>query len=107
MASKEVARRLPGLTLTRLFLLGIALCLSATADAAPEKVHLIFSNHLVSRLTGIFVHGPPLPPGTVLAWAQKGFLLQDLGFDGINPVPGTDDNVINKYFSEFFPQAVR
>ena len=32
---------------------------------------------------------------------------QDVGFDGISPVPGTDDNVINKYFTEFFPQAVR
>ncbi|DBA72016.1 TPA: hypothetical protein ACH3X2_010755 [Trebouxia sp. C0005] len=41
-----------------------------------EKIHLIFSNHL------------------------------DIGFDGINPTPGTDFNVINKYFTEFFPQAM-
>ncbi|KAL0047364.1 hypothetical protein WJX82_001496 [Trebouxia sp. C0006] len=41
-----------------------------------EKIHLIFSNHL------------------------------DVGFDGINPTPGTDFNVINKYFTEFFPQAI-
>ncbi len=33
-------------------------------------------------------------------------LVQDVGFDGINPTPGTDFNVINKYFTEFFPQAV-
>jgi len=34
-------------------------------------------------------------------------LAQDVGFDGINPTPGTDFSVINKYFTEFFPQAVR
>lgn len=33
--------------------------------------------------------------------------MQDVGFDGINPTLGTDDNVINKYFSEYFPAAVR
>ncbi len=32
---------------------------------------------------------------------------QDLGFDGIDPELGTDDNVINKYFDEYFPRAVR
>ena len=32
--------------------------------------------------------------------------MQDVGFDGINPTLGTDDNVINKYFTEYFPQAV-
>ncbi|KAL3138964.1 hypothetical protein ABBQ32_005773 [Trebouxia sp. C0010 RCD-2024] len=73
----HIARKLPWLTATRIFLVGIAaLGISATVDAVPEKVHVVFSNHL------------------------------DLGFDGINPVPGTDDNVINKYFTEFFPQAI-
>lgn len=31
---------------------------------------------------------------------------QDIGFDGI-PELGTDDNVINKYFDDYFPRAVR
>lgn len=33
--------------------------------------------------------------------------VQDIGFDGIDPQLGTDDNVINKYFDEYFPRAVR
>lgn len=55
----------------------VAVLLSgACSVSGREKIHLIFSNHL------------------------------DVGFDGINPTPGTDFNVINKYFTEFFPQAI-
>lgn len=32
--------------------------------------------------------------------------MQDVGFDGINPTLGTDYNVINKYFTEYFAKAV-
>ena len=32
--------------------------------------------------------------------------LQDIGFDGISPEPGTDDNVINRYFDVYFPRAI-
>ena len=31
---------------------------------------------------------------------------QDIGFDGISPEPGTDDNVINRYFDVYFPRAI-
>lgn len=64
-----------------------ALCLlrAATAAGLPhggvdhsgKTVHVVFSNHL------------------------------DIGFDGIDPALGTDDAVINKYFDEYFPRAVR
>ena len=33
--------------------------------------------------------------------------LQDIGFDGISPLIGTDDNVVNVYFDLYFPKAVR
>ena len=33
-------------------------------------------------------------------------LLQDIGFDGISPLIGTDDNVVNVYFDLYFPKAV-
>ena len=32
--------------------------------------------------------------------------LQDIGFDGISPEAGTDDNVINRYFDVYFPRAI-
>lgn len=47
------------------------------AHRTDQTVHVVFSNHL------------------------------DIGFDGIDPVLGTDDAVINKYFDEYFPRAVR
>jgi len=31
---------------------------------------------------------------------------QDIGFDGISPEAGTDDNVINRYFDVYFPRAI-
>ena len=31
---------------------------------------------------------------------------QDIGFDGISPQAGTDDNVINRYFDVYFPRAI-
>ena len=31
---------------------------------------------------------------------------QDIGFDGISPEIGTDDNVINRYFDVYFPRAI-
>jgi hypothetical protein len=46
-------------------------------DHSGKTVHIVFSNHL------------------------------DIGFDGIDPQLGTDDAVINKYFDEYFPRAVR
>ena len=33
-------------------------------------------------------------------------LLQDIGFDGISPLIGTDDNVVNVYWNSYFPKAV-
>ena len=39
-----------------LAVLGItALCTAVSVDAVPEKVHLVFSNHLVSSLAVDFV----------------------------------------------------
>lgn len=32
--------------------------------------------------------------------------MQDIGFDGIGNVLGSDDNVVNKYFDVYFPRAV-
>ena len=45
-------------------------------DYSGTTVHVVFSNHV------------------------------DIGFDGIDPQLGTDDNVINKYFDRYFPKAV-
>ena len=33
-------------------------------------------------------------------------MLQDIGFDGISPLIGSDDNVVNVYFNSYFPKAV-
>jgi hypothetical protein len=33
--------------------------------------------------------------------------LQDVGFNGVYPRLGTDNNVINEYFDVYFKQAVR
>lgn len=66
----HIARKVPWLTSTRIFLLAIvALGISATVDAVPEKVHLVFSNHLVSFLSAILVLCTPNPAGTLPAWA--------------------------------------
>ena len=32
--------------------------------------------------------------------------MQDIGFDGISPLIGTDDNVVNMYWNSYFPKAV-
>ena len=38
---------------------------------------------------------------------KKGpLLLQDIGFDGISPLIGSDDNVVNVYWGSYFPKAV-
>ena len=80
----------------------VALCASTHADAVPEKVHLIFSNHLVSKSPRRVFPSSMHALSVLICHCS-----QDVGFDGISPVPGTDDNVINKYFTEYFPQAVR
>ncbi|CAL5224396.1 g7077 [Coccomyxa viridis] len=41
-----------------------------------KTVHIVFSNHL------------------------------DIGFDGISPLIGSDDNVVNVYFNSYFPKAI-
>ncbi len=33
-------------------------------------------------------------------------MTQDIGFDGISPLIGTDDNVVNVYWGSYFPKAV-
>ena len=33
-------------------------------------------------------------------------MLQDIGFDGISPLIGSDDNVVNVYWGSYFPKAV-
>jgi hypothetical protein len=33
-------------------------------------------------------------------------VFQDIGFDGISPLIGTDNNVVNVYFDLYFPKAV-
>ena len=33
-------------------------------------------------------------------------MLQDIGFDGISPLIGSDDNVVNVYWNTYFPKAV-
>lgn len=50
---------------------------SAEDEWHNKTVHVVFSNHV------------------------------DIGFDGIPPQLGSDDNVINKYFNEFFPRAIK
>ena len=53
-----------------------------------------------------------MQPMNTLKWASLGpkFLihipLQDIGFDGISPLIGTDDNVVNMYWNSYFPKAV-
>ncbi|BDA48441.1 hypothetical protein COCOBI_12-1200 [Coccomyxa sp. Obi] len=62
--------------LALLVLFGTSNILPRTDGAAKKVVHLVFSNHL------------------------------DIGFDGISPLIGTDDNVVNVYFDLYFPKAV-
>ena len=48
-----------------------------------------------------------IAPNSVLALLlQAVFCLQDIGFDGIASL-GTDRNILNKYFDEYFAAAVR
>jgi hypothetical protein len=55
-------------------------CLADSVDASAAvpitDVHVVFSNHL------------------------------DVGFDGIAPTPGFSANVVDRYFTEYFPRAI-
>eukprot|EP00742_Colponemidia_sp_Colp-10_P005273 GILJ01005632.1.p1 GENE.GILJ01005632.1~~GILJ01005632.1.p1 ORF type:complete len:745 (+),score=92.80 GILJ01005632.1:37-2271(+) len=51
-------------------------CVREADPSSIETAHIIFNNHL------------------------------DVGFDGIDPIPGFARNVVNKYFDEYFPKAI-
>ncbi len=110
--------------------------ISLRAEGARKKVvHLVFSNHLASYISSpsnftlrpiwadLITFAPALQlfQGEVrrmslpACFARAACLLsvniccvhaQDIGFDGISPLIGTDDNVVNVYFDLYFPKAV-
>ncbi|KAK9917700.1 hypothetical protein WJX75_007317 [Coccomyxa subellipsoidea] len=59
-----------------LLLAAASRCVKVADGAKKRTVHLVFSNHL------------------------------DIGFDGISPLIGTDNNVVNVYFDLYFPKAI-
>lgn len=81
-------------------------CATPALTKKNKTVHIVFSNHLVS-CTSASTRSILPRDITLCRWAQQEVLmLQDIGFDGISPLIGSDDNVVNVYWGSYFPKAV-